>query len=73
MPVEAKFSAPVKTGPVAHPASCTRGTESFPGVKLPGRGLDHPPPSIAEIKERVHLYIASPSGASWPVLGELYM
>ena len=28
---EARFSAPVQTGPGAHPASCTMGTESFPG------------------------------------------
>jgi hypothetical protein len=25
------------------------GTGSFPGVKLPGRGADHPPPSSAEV------------------------
>jgi len=29
----ARFSAPVQTGPRAHPASCTVGTGSFPGVK----------------------------------------
>ena len=29
----ARFSAPVQTGPGAHPASCTVGTGSFPGVK----------------------------------------
>jgi hypothetical protein len=29
---EARFSAPVQTGPGAHPASCTMGTVSFPGV-----------------------------------------
>ena len=38
IPVGAIFSAPVQTGPVAHPASCTMGTESFPGVKS-GRGV----------------------------------
>ena len=27
------FSAPVQTGPAAHPAPCTMGTGSFPGVK----------------------------------------
>ena len=27
----ARFSAPVQTGPEAHPASCTMATESFPG------------------------------------------
>ena len=38
IPVEARFSAPVKTGPGAHPVSCTMGTGSFPGVKS-GRGV----------------------------------
>jgi hypothetical protein len=28
---------------------------SFPGVKRPGRGVDHPSPSSAEVKERVEL------------------
>jgi hypothetical protein len=42
---------------------------SFPGVKLPGRGVDHPPSSSARVKERVELYLCSPSGPSWPVLG----
>ena len=42
---------------------------SFPGVKRPGRGVDHPPPSSAEVKERVQLYLYSPSGPSWPFLG----
>jgi hypothetical protein len=34
----ARISAPVQTGPGAHPASCTMGTGSFPGVKY-GRGV----------------------------------
>jgi hypothetical protein len=38
------------------------------GVKR-GRGLDHPHPSSAEVKERVELCFYSPSGPSWPVLG----
>ena len=42
---------------------------SFPGVKRPGRGADHPPPTRAEVKERVELYLYSPSGPSWAVLG----
>ena len=33
IPMEAKFSAPVQTSTEAHQASCTMGTESFPGVK----------------------------------------
>ena len=47
----ARFSAPIQTGPGARPASCTMGTGSFPGVKQPGRGADHPPPSSAEAKK----------------------
>jgi hypothetical protein len=39
------------------------------GVKRPGRGVDHPPPSSAEVKEIVELYLHSPSGPSWPDLG----
>ena len=35
---DARFSATVQTGPGAHPASCTMGTGSFPGVKS-GRGV----------------------------------
>jgi len=50
---EAKFSAPVQTGSEAHPASCTMGSGSFPGVKRPGRGVDRLPQSSAEVKERV--------------------
>jgi hypothetical protein len=66
----ARFFASVQTDPGAHPASYTMGTGSFPGVKRPGRGADHPPPTSAEVKERVDLYLYSPSGPSWPVLGK---
>ena len=38
IPVRARFSTPVQTGPGAHPASCTMGTGSFLGVKS-GRGV----------------------------------
>jgi hypothetical protein len=48
---EARFFAHVQTGPEAHPASCTMGTGSFPGVKRPGHGADRPPPSRAEVKK----------------------
>jgi hypothetical protein len=33
IPVLARFSAPVQTGPGTHLASCTMGTASFPGVE----------------------------------------
>jgi hypothetical protein len=55
----ARFSAPVQNGPVAHSAL---GTGSFQGVKRPGRGVDHAPLSSADVKERVELYLYSPSG-----------
>ena len=38
-------------------------------VKRPGRGVDHPPTSSAEVEGRVELYVCSPSGPSWPVKG----
>jgi hypothetical protein len=39
---EERYSTPVQTGSGAHPASYTMGTMSSPGVKRPGRGVDHP-------------------------------
>ena len=32
---------------------------SFPRAKRPNRGVDHPPPSSAEVKKRVKLYLYS--------------
>jgi len=58
----ARFSAPVHTGPWAHSAFYTLGTGSFRGVKRPGHGVDHAPLSSADVKERVDLYLYSPSG-----------
>ena len=60
IPVGARFSAPVQTDPGADPASYTMGTGSFLGVTWQGRGVDHPPHSSAEVKERVELYLYSP-------------
>ena len=56
-----RFSAPVQTGPEAHPASYTKVPDLFPGGKVrPGRDADPSPPSSAEVKNRVELYIYSP-------------
>ena len=38
-------------------------------MKQQGRGVDQPFPSSTEVKERVELYLYSPSGSSWSVLG----
>jgi hypothetical protein len=45
-----EFFTHVQTGPGAHPASCIMGTMSFPGVKRPGHGADHPPPPSAKVE-----------------------
>ena len=52
-----------------HPSSYTMDTGCFRGVKQTRRGFDQPPPSMAEVKEIVELYIYSHSGSSSPVLG----
>jgi len=63
-----KYSTPVQTGSGAHLAPCTRAIVSFQRKKRPNRGVDHPPPSSPEFKERVELYLHSFSESSWPVL-----
>jgi len=40
-PSGARFSAPVLTGPEAHPASCTMGTGSFPGLSTRQTSVNH--------------------------------
>ena len=67
--VGARFFAAVQNGPGTQPVSYTMGTGSFPQVKRPGRGVDHPPPSSVKVNERTELYLYSSSGPSWPVLG----
>ena len=61
-----------RTSPVqswGRPSLLTMGTGSFMGVKRTGSGTDHPPTSSSEVKVRVELYICSPSGPSWHVIG----
>jgi hypothetical protein len=68
IPLEARFSAPVQTGPVAHPASYTVGTGSFLRIKS-GRGVTLTPHTlqVPRSKNRVELHLYSPWGPSWPV------
>ena len=54
--------------PWVAPASYTTGTGSFQEAKRPRRGVDHPPPSTVNVKERVEVYLYSPSGPSWLVV-----
>ena len=65
----ARFSAPVHTGPGAHPASYTMRTRSLPGVKRPGRGVDHPPHLAPRLKKEYSYTSTTPFVPSWPVLG----
>jgi hypothetical protein len=54
-PSGAWFSGHIQTDPGVHPALYTVVTGSIPGVNLPTRGVDHPPPTSAEVKEGVEL------------------
>jgi hypothetical protein len=47
----------------------TRADRPWGLLSLLTEGVYHPPPSIAEVKERVELYLYSPSESSWSVLG----
>jgi len=68
--VGASFSEPIQTDPGSHPASCTMVTKSVTGVKQLGQGIDNPPPSSAEVKETVELYLYSTSRPPWSVTGQ---
>jgi hypothetical protein len=67
--VGAGFSAPVQSGPGAHPASFTMGTGSLSWGKVARAWLTPPSPFCTKVKEKVELYLYSRSGPSWPVLG----
>jgi hypothetical protein len=68
-----RFSAPVQTGPGAHPASYKMCTWSFSGVNRPRRDIDRQPPSSAEFKETVQLYLYPHFGFSWPVVRRTFI
>jgi hypothetical protein len=51
----------LQTGSGAHPTSYLMGPGgSFPEVKRPEREINHSPPTSAEVKKSVDLYIHSP-------------
>ena len=52
IPVGTILSAPIQTSPGSHPAPYTMGIGSFLRVKRLGRGIIHPHPSSAEVKQR---------------------
>jgi len=66
-PMGAKFSALVQTVPGANPAPYN-GYSVFPRSKAAGAWRLLPALSRDKVKERVELYIYSPSGLSWAIL-----
>jgi hypothetical protein len=61
----AGFHTPGHTVPGTHPAFCTVGTGSLPGVIWPGC-VNHPSPSSVEVAEIIALYLSLCCG---PVVG----
>jgi hypothetical protein len=61
IPVGMRFSAPVQTGPGAHPACCIMVIKRFPGVEC-GRGVTLTPHPflVPRSKNRLQLYLYSP-------------
>jgi hypothetical protein len=67
--IEYQWGEIFRTLPCGLPSPLYNGYRIFPGVNLPGCCVDHPNLSSAKNKARVELYIYSPPGPSWPVLG----
>ena len=73
IPVGRDFPS-VQTGPGAHPASCTMGTESFPGVKS-GRGvpLSTHPLLVPWSWKGIAIHLPTLWATTGPVSGTLYL
>jgi hypothetical protein len=63
----ARFSAPVQTDSGAHPASCTMGTGSFPGVKSSRGVMLTPHPLLVPWSRKGRAIPLLPLWAIWPV------
>jgi len=63
----ARFSAPVQTIPRVHPASCTMGTGSFPGVKIGWDVTLTPHPLLVPWSRKGRAIPLLPIWAVWPV------
>jgi len=63
----------LQTSPEAHPASCTMGTRSSPGIKQLEHGVDHQPLSHVRLQvgiRYIYTSLCACVGMSW---GELYL
>ena len=68
------LSVPLHTRLGAYPAPCTTGNGYFSSeVKRLARGIEHLPPSSAEIKERIELYLRPRLWFHDILSGELYL
>jgi len=65
-PGRGEFSAPIQSGPGEQPTFYKKGTGSLSWGKVATAWCWPPTPSSAEVKERVQLYLYSPSRLSWP-------
>ena len=54
-PSGGEISPPFTTDPVTHPASCIMSTGSFPAIKRPRRGVNHPP-HLVKVKVKFSRY-----------------
>jgi len=57
--VEAILSGPIPTVPEAHLSSCSVGTGSFAGVKVPGRCADHHLAPRMRVGRQLYQYLPS--------------
>ena len=67
-----EFSTSVQTDRGAHPACCTMVIASFPGIKRPGSGPDHPSSSSAEVEKEWNHTSTSHLGLHDVFWGEVY-
>jgi len=58
-------------GPTQSPIQCTTG--SFPGLKRPGRGVDHPPHLAPRLKKKYSYTSTPPLGLRGLFYDELYL
>jgi hypothetical protein len=52
IPVGARFSASLQNSSASHPASCSMGIGTFPGIKRPGRDADPSPLLVPGFKQQ---------------------